>query len=154
MEQRAVVRFLTLKGLHAGAIVAELRWVYKKDALGLATVKKSCKHFVEGRTGLFDNPRSVRLLSKDLAEVIASIPKEKPFASCKVLCRHFRIAQTTCLRILHDNLGIKKFNLRRVPHTLNSTEKAERVTLSHEILAVLESDRRNNFQNVITGDES
>jgi hypothetical protein len=80
--------------------------------------------------------------------------KEKPFASCKVLCRHFRIAKTTCLKILHDNLGMKKFNLRWVPYALNSSQKAERVMLSHEILAVLESDRRNSFQNVITGDES
>jgi hypothetical protein len=40
MEQRAVIRFLTLKGLRAGAIVAELRCVYKEDALALATVKK------------------------------------------------------------------------------------------------------------------
>jgi hypothetical protein len=41
MEQQAVIRFLTLKGLHAVAIVAELRCVYKEDALALATAK-SC----------------------------------------------------------------------------------------------------------------
>jgi transposase len=154
MEQRAVMRFLTLKGLHARAIVAELRCVYKEDVLSLATVKKWCKRFVEGRTSLCDNPRSGRPLSTDLAKPITSMLKEKPFASYKVLCRHFRIPKTTCLRILHDNLGMKKFNLRWVTHALNSSQKAERVTLSHEILAVLESDPRNSFQNVITGDES
>jgi transposase len=136
------------------SIVAELRCVYKEDALALATVKKWCKRFVEGKTSLCDDPRSGRPLSNDLAEAIASILREKPFASCKVLCRHFRIAQTTCLRILHDNLGMKRFNLRWVPHALNSNQKAERVTLSHEILAILESDRRNSFRNVIIGDES
>ena len=154
MEQRAVIRFLTLKGLHAGAIVAELRCVYKEDALALATVKKWRKRFVEGRTSLCDNPRSERSLSNDLAEAIASMLREKPFASCKALCLQFRIVKTTCLRILHDNLGMKKFNLRWVPHALNSNQKAERVTLSHEILAVLESNRRNSFRSVITGDES
>jgi transposase len=153
MEQRAVIRFLTFKGLHAGTIVAELRYVYKEDALALATVKKWCKRFVDGRTSLCSNPRSGRPLSNDLAEAIASMLKEKPFASCKVLCRHFRIAETTCLRILHDNLAMKKFNLRWVPHVLTGGQKAERVTLSHEILAVLESDRRNSFRKVITGDE-
>jgi hypothetical protein len=153
MEQRAVIRFLTLKGPHAGAIVAELSCLYKKDALALATVKKWCKRVVEGRTSLCDNPRSGSPLSNDLAEAIGSMLKEKPFASCKVLCRHFRIAKTPCLRILHDNLGMKKFNLRWVRHALNSSQKAERVTLSHEILAVFESDRRTRFQNVITGDE-
>jgi hypothetical protein len=128
--------------------------VYKEDALALATVKKWYKRFVEGRTSLCDNPRSGRPLSNDLAEAMASMLKEKPFVSCKVLCRHFRIAKTTCPRILHDNLGMKRFNLRWVPHALNSTQKAERVMLSHEILAVLESNRRNSFQDVITGDES
>jgi hypothetical protein len=108
---------------------------------------------VEATTSLCDNPRSGRQLSNDLAEAIASMLKEKPFASCKVLFRHFRIVKTTCLRILHDNLGMKKFNLRWVSHALNSSQKAERVTLSHKILAVLESDRRNSFQNVIIGDE-
>jgi radical SAM superfamily enzyme with C-terminal helix-hairpin-helix motif len=94
------------------AIVAELRCAYKEDALALATVKKWCKRFVEGRTSLCDNPRSGRSLSSDLAEAIASMLKEKPFAPCKVLRRHFRIGKTACLRILHDNLGMKKFNRR------------------------------------------
>lgn len=83
MEQRAVIRFLTLKGLHAGAIVAELRCVYKEDALALATVKKWRKRFVEGRTSLCDNPRSERSLSNDLAEAIASMLREKPSLHAK-----------------------------------------------------------------------
>jgi hypothetical protein len=128
--------------------------VYKEDALALAPVKKLCKRFVEGRTSLCDNPRSGRPVSNDLAKAIAFMLKEKFFASCNALCRHFRIAKTACLRILHDNLGMKKFNLRWVPHALNSSQKAERVSLSHEIHGVFESDRRNSFQNVITGDKS
>jgi hypothetical protein len=40
MEQRAVTRFFTLKGLKARAIHAELVSVYLEDALALATVKK------------------------------------------------------------------------------------------------------------------
>jgi hypothetical protein len=154
MEQRAVIRFLTFKRLYAGTIVAEHRCVYKEDALALALIKKSCKRFAERRTSLCDNPRSGRPLANDLAEAIASMLEEKPFASCKVLCRHFRIAKTTCLRILHNNLGMKKFNLHCVSHALNSSQTVERVTFSHEILAVLESDHRNRFQNFITGDES
>jgi hypothetical protein len=40
MEQRAVIRFLTLKGLRASAIAAELDSVYGTEALALSTVKK------------------------------------------------------------------------------------------------------------------
>jgi hypothetical protein len=46
MEQRAAIRFLTLKRLHASAIAAELKSVYETDALALLTVKKWRKHFM------------------------------------------------------------------------------------------------------------
>jgi hypothetical protein len=40
MEQRAFIRFLTLKGPRARAIVAELDDVDHRDAVTLPTVKK------------------------------------------------------------------------------------------------------------------
>jgi histone-lysine N-methyltransferase SETMAR len=154
MERRAVIRFFTLKGVSSRAITAELEPVYAGDALVLPTIKKWRKHFTQKRTSLCDYPRSGRPLTNDPAEAIASMLKERPFLSCKVLCRDFRIAKASCLRILHDDLRMKKFKLRWVPHTLDANQKDKRMTLSHELLAVLESDRRNHFRNVITGNES
>jgi hypothetical protein len=49
MEQSAVIRFLTLKGVRASAIAAELKSVYETEALPLSTVKKWRKHFAERR---------------------------------------------------------------------------------------------------------
>jgi hypothetical protein len=40
MEQRAVIRFFTLKGLKAKAIHTELESVYGGESLALLTVKK------------------------------------------------------------------------------------------------------------------
>jgi hypothetical protein len=40
MEQRAVIRFFTLKGLPSRVIAAELESMYAADALALLTVKK------------------------------------------------------------------------------------------------------------------
>jgi hypothetical protein len=60
----------------------------------------------------------------------------------------------TCLYILHDVLLLKKFNLRRIPHTLDSNSKAELIALSLELLEVLMSQRRNEFDHIITGKES
>jgi transposase len=57
MEQRAVIRFFTLKGLKARDIQAELKSVYGPEALALSTVKKWRKRFHEGRTDLIDDPR-------------------------------------------------------------------------------------------------
>jgi hypothetical protein len=80
--------------------------------------------------------------------------KERPYLSCKVLCRHFRIATGACLRILHDWLGMTKDHLRWVSTVMDTNQKAERVSLPHGILSVLQSVRFTGFQRVISGDES
>jgi hypothetical protein len=59
-----------------------------------------------------------------LNEAISSVLKERPYLSSKVLCRHFRIAKGTCLRILHDMLDMKKFHLCWVSHALDMNQKA------------------------------
>jgi histone-lysine N-methyltransferase SETMAR len=154
MEQRAVIRFLSLKGLKARDIQAELQSVYGPEACQLTAVKKWRTRFMQGRTDLFDDPRSGRPLTHDLAEAISSMLGERPFSSCKVLSRHFRIAKATCLRILHDKLGLKKFHLRWVPHSISSNQKSERVSYSNLLLAALEESRQTGFERLITGDES
>jgi hypothetical protein len=117
-------------------------------------VKKWRSRFLQGRTTLFDDPRSGRPLTQDLAQAVRSMLDEKSFTSCRVLCRHFRIAKTTCLRILHDELGLQQFHLRWVPHALSPNQKSERVTYSNLLLEVLEEAQRTGFERVITGDES
>jgi hypothetical protein len=125
MEQRAVIRFFTIKGFPSRAIVAELLSVYAADALARPTVKKWRKCFAQGRTSLCNDPRSGRALTNDLAKAIALMLKERPFFSCKVLCRHFGIAKAGRLRILHDDLDMKKCNLRWVSHTLDANQNGE-----------------------------
>jgi hypothetical protein len=93
-------------------------------------------------------------LTHDLAEVIRSVFTDRPSTSCKILCRHFRIWKATCLRILHDALGLKKFHLRWVPHSLTPNQKGERVILSAQLLRELEESQANNFERLITVDES
>jgi hypothetical protein len=50
--------------------------------------------------------------------------------------------------------AVKKFNLRWTSHTPGSNQKAEWSALSSELLQILTSQRRNEFDDVITGDES
>jgi transposase len=154
MEQRAVVRFYTLKGVKSKKICMKLTAVYGTESLALATVKKWRLRFSQGRRDLFDDPRSGRPLTHDLSQAISSMLEERPFSSCKMLCRHFRIGKAMCLRILHDSLGLKKLHLRWVPHTLSANQKSERVTYSRLLAKALEKEQPNKFQRVITGDES
>jgi hypothetical protein len=105
IEQGAILRFLTLKGLRASAIATELKSVYETEGLTLSTVKRWRKDFAERRTSLYDNPRCGKPLANELT--ISSMLKKKPYLSCKVLCQHFRIAKGTCVRVLHNWLGMK-----------------------------------------------
>jgi hypothetical protein len=95
MEQH-FIRFFALKGLNAKAIEAELVSVYGLNALVLVTVKDKRKRFQEGRPELFEDPRSDRPLPHDLGAAIRSMLDERPFGSCKALCRHFPIGKATC----------------------------------------------------------
>jgi transposase-like protein len=135
MEQRAVIRFLTLKGFLASPISAEFKSVHETEAVALVTVKKWRTRFAERRPSRYDNPRCGRSFTNDLVETISSMLKERPSLSYKILCRHFRIAMGTCLRILHDTLGMKTFNFRWAPHALDMNPKAKRVILSHGIVS-------------------
>jgi hypothetical protein len=56
---------------------------------------------------LYDDLRRGSPLTNDLAETFSFMLKEGPCLSCKVPCRHSRSAKGTCLRILHDTLGMK-----------------------------------------------
>jgi hypothetical protein len=138
MEERAVIRFFTLKRLKAKEIGAELESGYGPEALALWTVKKWRKRFPEGRTDLIDDRRAGRPVTHDLAEAIQLMLAERPFLSCKVLCRHLRIGNATCLQILHNDFGLTKFHLRWIPYTLTEDQKSERVTYSRQLLATLE----------------
>jgi transposase len=106
MEQRVVIFLFTLKELKARAIQTELELVYGPEALARPTVKKWRRRSHQGRTDLFDDPRSGRPLMNDLAGAIGSMLEEKPFSLCKGLCHRFRIGKATCLRILQDKLGL------------------------------------------------
>jgi hypothetical protein len=108
---------------------------------------------MQGRTEPFDNPRSGRPPQNDLADALRAMIQEFPFTSCRHLCIHFRIAMTICLRVLHDVLQVKKSNLRWVPHSLDDAQKAERISLSTDLLRILKQSQKTGFANIITGDE-
>jgi hypothetical protein len=129
VEQSAVIRFFTLNRLSVQQIHSELESVYHKEALTLSTVYKWSACFQVQRTKLPNDPRSSMPGETDVATGISAMLEERLFFSCKLIARNFRVAKTTCLRILREDLGLKKFHLRWVPHTIDPTQKRNRVTL-------------------------
>jgi hypothetical protein len=107
MEQRAVIRFFNLKGSSPRDIHTKFESVYGDEALCLRGVYKWYERFLQGRTELFENPRSGRPLQNDFGYALRGMLQKFPFISCKRLYVHFRIAKATCMRILHDVLDSK-----------------------------------------------
>jgi transposase len=66
MEHRAAIHFFTLKGLKAKDVCAQLESVCGQGALALPTVRKWRRRFQQGRTDLFDDPKSGRPLTPGL----------------------------------------------------------------------------------------
>jgi transposase len=108
MEQRALIRFLTLKKLSARDVTAELEGVYGRELLSFSVVKKWCKQFANGRITLKGDPRPRRSPGSDLCEALRALINETPFLSCKRMCQKLQIARQLacvfCTRIsISDN---------------------------------------------------
>jgi hypothetical protein len=54
--------------------------------------------------------------------------------------------------VSHEDPELTKFDLRQVPHTLDTNQMEERVTLLYQRLQVLPLDEKHNFRNIGTGD--
>jgi hypothetical protein len=125
MEQRAGIRFLTLKGLRASVIAAKLKSVCETEALALSVMKSDANALQKGE---FCYPTI-----------------QEP----KVWQTHYQ----RLIRILHDMVGMKiPFLLGS--HALDTNQKVEKIILSRGIFSVLQGIRSTGFQSVITGNES
>jgi hypothetical protein len=134
MEQRVVTHFLTLKGLYVSAITAKLGLVYETETFTLFPVKRWRICFTEGRTSSCDDSVCEKPLTNDFAEAISSMLKERLDLSCKFRSRHFRIAKGTCLRILHDTLGMKSAIFVGFPMTWTRISRPKESLYSMEFL--------------------
>jgi hypothetical protein len=138
LEQSAVIHYSTPKNLSIAEIATELQSMRGRDARKYSTVSKWRPRFPDGLDDPFDLAGSGRSSRSDLVAPIQSLLLQFPFISCKVLCRMLMIGKATCLRMLHDDLHLEKFNLRYVPHSLEANRNRSRVELSRELLQILE----------------
>jgi hypothetical protein len=130
MEQRSVIRFLTLKKLFARDITDELEGMDGHEAPSLSAAKNGRTELVNGRITLGDDPGSGRTARSDLCESSRVLVDETLFISCKCMCQKLRFLKTTCLRIFHKDLGLKKCYLRWVLHSITENEAQCQVTMS------------------------
>jgi hypothetical protein len=149
-----VIRYLAFKNLGVTEIANELESVYGTDAPKYMTVSKWRLRIQDASDDLFDLVRSRRPSRSDLAALIQSLVRRSPLVSCKVVYRKLKIGKVTCMRVLHNDLHLEKFNLRYVQHPLEAGQKRLRVELSRELLQILKQDQQYEFEHILKGDGS
>jgi alpha-D-ribose 1-methylphosphonate 5-triphosphate synthase subunit PhnL len=77
-----------------------------------------------------------------------------PFASTKVIARHFFTTVLMIKDILQRELGMRKLSRGWVPSFLSPAQKVARVEALKIILRVLQDTESNDFEGIATGDES
>jgi hypothetical protein len=85
-----------------------------------STASKWRLRFQDGSDDVTYLARSERPSRSNIAAPIQLLLQQFPFISCQVLCRKLKIGKATCLRVLHDDLHLEKFNLRYVPLSLEA----------------------------------
>jgi hypothetical protein len=151
-EQRFVIKFLWLLGERPRQIYHELLATLGSDASSEDSVQYWVGRFASGDTSCEDISRPGRLLT-DLAEPLRLFLEDYPFASARMVSRHFNVSARTVKEILACNLDLRKFTRRWVPHTLSDPQKLKRVEASTELLHILSAPEVASFDGIPTGDE-
>jgi hypothetical protein len=99
-------------------------------------------------------PRAGRQPLTLAPQLEAFLLQKYPFASARVIAQHFLTTVRTVKDILQRELGMKRISRRSVPHLMNDAQKVTGVEASEEMLRILQSSQRYDFDGITTGDES
>jgi hypothetical protein len=84
---------------------------------------------------------------------IMSLLRDESFLSAPVLAVRLSSTHQTIKRVLMNDLGMRKFVRRWIPHDLSEVNQGERGLKANLLLEELRADEGNEFANTTTGDE-
>lgn len=157
LEYRAVIKFLTKKGLNSKQITEELVSVYNNDAPCQRTVERWHLEFLRGRNSIEDEPREGRPATSVLPETVTAVQTmvvQDPRVMVRVIANTLDISTGSVETILHERLHLTKVSARWVPKFLTVFDRARRVDASKELLQVYNTDPENFEARIVTGDET
>lgn len=157
IEHRAVIKFLTLQGKQADAILNEMTSVYGTEAPSLRTIQKWVSLFKRGRTSLEDDPREGRPRTSRTDENVAAVlhlVRQDRRITISVIEESLHISAGTIVSILHEDLQMRKISARWVPKLLSDENKTERVEIAMEVLSRYNANPADFEKRLVTGDET
>jgi hypothetical protein len=123
------------------------------DAYGLSQIKIWLHRFRTGDLSWSDLLRAGRPPLTLGPQVEASLQKD-PFASVRIIAKHFLPTASTVKEILQKELRMRKVSRHWIPHSLSDAQKITRVESEKEMLKILHESEANDFDGIATCDKS
>ena len=156
-EQRVYCKIRAQLGFTPTEIHADLQKVYGNDALKYATVCKWVRHFIDGRESIENDTRVGRpvsvLTEKNVATVKTLIEEDARYTVQEVE-EVSGIHSSSVLKILREQLGLRKICTRWVPYLLTDEQKQSRVRLASQVIEKYNECDPRRLEEIVTGDET
>jgi hypothetical protein len=149
IEERMMVKQISLKGHRSKLIHKELVSTLQDNAISLSTIKNWLRRFKSGDLSCGDEERPGRPLIS-MSPALQRFLKKFFFASVQVVAGPFTVDRATVKSLLDWELGLRKFTRRWMPDILSVEQPLRRVTESQSLLPILANLAENNFQGIIT----
>jgi hypothetical protein len=152
-QQRSAIRYYCLRWKTNAQIVTKLEQGYHQDALRLRVAEKWAARFRAGWETVEDAERPERRHQDDHGDAVLRFFENQPHSSSREISKALYSPRTTILRVL-DNLRLRFFARRSIPHRLSDTQKADRIELSQHMLNVIQGIAPKQPNYLITRDGS
>lgn len=156
-EIRGYIKGRVLLGKTAIEIFKEVEEIYGKGRMSYTTVYRWAKKFGSGRVTVENDPKSGRKISisTKIAEAkIRELLQEDSRYTVRELAKRTGVSLSTVHFILKKHLKVRKITARWIPHLLTDEQKRSRVQCARKILKMAKNLEKNNFSQLVTGDET
>jgi transposase len=117
-QQRSVIRYYCLRGKTNTQIVTKLEQGYHQEAVHLRAVKKWKARFRAARETVKNDKRPGRPPQNNLGDAVLRFLEKQRHSSSHTITKALHSPRTTLLRVL-DDIGLRFFTPRRIPHRLS-----------------------------------
>jgi histone-lysine N-methyltransferase SETMAR len=151
---RAIVEMCFKMKLSKTGCLELLNKLYGYEAPSRNTISAYYSGLETGTLFYIDPPPIGKKVKEELITKVDCEIKKNPFLSLRKLAELVDSNKDSVRYILISILELKKRYLRWIPHSLTDRMKLIRVSTASEMLTTLKIAEKNDFKNIITGDES
>jgi hypothetical protein len=153
-DQRVIIRFLWNEQVNVHKMTHRFQAQLSEHAQTLRTIQFWITEAWLGCQDLFDEIRTRRPPLGNFDIKILAILHKSPFESARSISETLPVAHSTVLLHLQDSTGFRSFHLHWVPHLLMHDLREKPKECAKAILSFLDAAERDNWDHLVTIDES